>query len=249
MVKTVSQETFALMCEEGKRQYPNEACGLIVCVGKKSVAMTCPNTHEKPRDNFRIAPTDYAACAKLGKIIGVWHTHTDESPEPSEADRAMCEGTGLPWYVASVRKNAEGNFYHEGPVAIDPCGYETPYTERPYVYGIHDCYTLVCDYYRREFGILMKRDYPRIEEWWSKGYDFFTENYIIEGFVSVTGQEPQVGDVFIIQSSSQVGSHIAIYIGDDKILHHCHGRLSTRDIYGGYWEKHTINHIRHKSKC
>lgn len=244
----VSQESLTVMCDEGALQYPNEACGLIVKKGKKSLAFACKNIAESPKDRFRIDPLDYARCAKEGEVIAVWHTHTDQSPDPSPADRAMCEVSELPWYIVAVRKGDAG-FSFDGPVGIDPCGYQTPYLERPYVYGVHDCYTLVCDFYQREFGIVMRRDYPRIEEWWKKGHNFFVENFESEEFVDVTGQKHQWGDVFLIQSSASVPNHVAIYIGDDQIMHHCHGRLSTRDIYGGFWHKHTIHHLRHKSKC
>jgi cell wall-associated NlpC family hydrolase len=44
-------------------------------------------------------------------------------------------------------------------------------------------------------------------------------------------------------------NHIAVYIGNEMILHHGHGRLSRRDIYGGFWQKHTTHHLRHKTKC
>lgn len=244
----VISETFALMCEEGIRRYPNEACGLIVQIGKKSVAMPCPNTSPEPRNRFRIAAIDYAECSKQGKVIGVWHTHTDESPEPSEADRSMCEGSGVPWYIVGVCKR-DDEFDISGPVCIDPSGYQTPYVGRPYVFGIHDCHTLLCDFYAREYGIEIIRERPRIEEWWRKGYNFFAEGFEEDGFVSLIDQEPQVGDVFLLQIGSKVASHIAIYLGDDQILHHCYGRLSTRDVYGGYWAKHTVYHLRHKSKC
>lgn len=241
-------DVFELIRAEGVARYPNEACGLIVQVGKKSLGVVCENIAENPQHRFRIAAADYARCAQRGKVVGVWHTHTDECATPSEADKAMCEASGLPWYIVGIIKEG-GGFRFDGPVSIEPNGYETPYVGRPYVMGIHDCYTLVCDYYKREFGIPMKRDYPRIEDWWNKGHNFFSENFANEGFIDVTGQEPQVGDIFMMQVTSPVASHVGIYLGDDVMLHHCHGRLSTRDIYGGYWAKHTVNHLRHKLKC
>lgn len=246
--KEITTDAFSLMCEEGALRFPNEACGLIIQVGKKSIAIACPNTATEPLNRFRIAAVDYAECSKQGKVIGVWHTHTNESPEPSEADRAMCEGSGVSWYIVGIMK-VDGEFQFDGPITIDPSGYQTPYLGRPYVYGIHDCYTLACDYYIREFGIEMRRDYPRIEEWWSKGHNFFVENFANEGFVQLINQDVEVGDIFLLQISSVVPSHIAIYLGDDVILHHCSGRLSKRDVFGGYWAKHAVVHLRHESKC
>lgn len=237
------------MIEEGKRQYPNEACGLILKVGGKSRAIVCKNTSAEPSSRFRIAAEEYADACRQGEVVGVWHTHTDEDAQPSEADRAACEAGGIPWYIVGISKEGE-EFVVHGPVGIAPNGYRTPYLARPYVYGVHDCHTLLCDYYEWEYGIALKRDRPRIDEWWAKGYNFFSKPYFEEdGFVELIDQEPKEGDVFLLQMGSVVPSHIVIYLGNDMILHHCIGRLSTRDVFGGYWAKHAVHHLRHNSKC
>lgn len=243
----LSLNAIEVMRQAGAKSYPNEACGMLIDINGKSIAVVCENSAPEPYSRFRISSEEYLRCLGLGKIIGIWHTHTDEDAKPSEADRSACEGTGVPWYIIAVNKDGDSLVFSD-PESIDPNGYQTPYIGRPYVYGIHDCYTLVCDYYKREYGIEMNRDYPRIDEWWKKGYDFFTENFERENFVTVS-DEPQVGDVFLLQMGSTVASHVAIYLGDDIILHHCHGRLSRRDVYGGMWSKHTVRHLRHKSKC
>lgn len=239
-----------VMSEEGALRYPHEACGLIVSKGKRSIAIPCRNIATQPGSNFMIAPDEYIAATKRGEVIGVWHTHIEIPPQPSKADLAGCENTELPWFIMSVRKGAEG-FEFDGPICIEPTGFEIPYTERPYVSGVLDCYSLLLDFYKREYGIRL-RDYPRIETDGRMGYTFFVERYEQEGFVKLIDSEAKVGDVFLIKlnSTGESPNHIAIYIGDDKILHHYHGRLSRRDIYGGgYWQKHTTHHLRHKTLC
>lgn len=234
--------------DTGIAQYPKEACGLILNVGKKTFAVACDNVSDDPKNRFKISPTDYAKFARKGDVVAIWHTHTDEPATASLADVEMCKRTNLPWFIVAISKDADEIKVSE-PTVIYPKGEDIPYLERPYVFGIHDCYTLIIDFYKREFGIEMGNQYPRIENWWSKGYDFFSENFKEQGFVQVIDEEPQYGDIFIIQSESKVPNHVAIYIGNETILHHCHGRLSSQDIYGGYWYKHTAYHVRHKSKC
>jgi cell wall-associated NlpC family hydrolase len=46
---------------------------------------------------------------------------------------------------------------------------------------------------------------------------------------------------------SPVPNHVAIYIGDNKILHHVQGRLSSRDVYGSYYQKVTAKILRHEN--
>jgi proteasome lid subunit RPN8/RPN11 len=245
----MSNDLVSFVQEEGARQYPNEACGLVVRVGKKSVPVACKNVAENPTQHFVMDVRDYAAASDMGEIIGIWHTHIEIDPTPSDADKMGCENSELPWFIMSVYK-AEGGYNFSEMTVTEPSGFEMPYLERPYAFGVLDCWSLVRDYYRREFNIKLG-DYPRIERFWANGFDFFGENWKNEGFVQlVNDEEPRTGDLFLIQTDGSGNpNHIAIYLGDEVILHHCHGRLSRRDIYGGYWNKHTTHHLRHKSKC
>jgi cell wall-associated NlpC family hydrolase len=53
------------------------------------------------------------------------------------------------------------------------------------------------------------------------------------------------GDCFLMQVASPVPNHAAVYLGDGLILHHLQGRLSSRDVYGGYWQKVTTHVLRY----
>lgn len=235
--------------KHGASSYPSEACGVVVKRGKKSVVVPCKNVSETPRTHFVMDLNDYSAAADTGEIIGIWHTHVDLPSRPSDADRAGCENSELPWFIIGVRKGKD-DFVFEDMQTIEPNGFEMPYLERPYAFGVFDCWSLARDFYRREYGIKLG-DYPRIERFWAKGNNFFGDpiNWEREGMVRLIDQNPKEGDLFLIQSDSTGNpNHIVIYIGNDMILHHCVGRLSTRDIYGGYWQKHTVTHLRHRTK-
>ena len=51
-----------------------------------------------------------------------------------------------------------------------------------------------------------------------------------------------------MQLGADVPNHAAIYIGNGLVLHHPRDRLSCKDVYGGIWQKHTVMHLRHRSK-
>lgn len=239
----------ATMRSAGERAYPREACGLVVAAGKKSLAVECLNISPESRDRFMIDPRDYAKAADMGEIIGVWHTHPNLPPTPSPADKVGCENSGVTWYILGIHKEG-GEFVYSGPSVTEPSGFEMPLEGRPYVMGVLDCYTILQDFYKREYGLEVT-DYPRIEEDGRMGFTRFVERYADEGFVRLIDQPAQRGDVFLIQMGGHDGpSHIAVYLGDDMILHHCHDRLSRKDIYGGgYWYRHTTHHLRHKTQC
>ncbi|MCL2874783.1 MAG: C40 family peptidase [Betaproteobacteria bacterium] len=246
----MANDLLAFIQQEGARQYPSEACGLVVRVGKKSVPVACKNVAENPQAHFVMDVVDYAKVSDMGEVVGVWHTHVEIPPTPSVADKRGCENSEMPWYIVSVSKAGDGFAFSDMEI-LEPSGFELDYLERPYAFGVLDCWSLVRDYYRREYGIRLG-DYPRIERFWAKGHNFFgnPEHWKNEGFKQlIGGEEPQAGDLLFFQTSGDIPNHVAVYIYDDTILHHPHGRLSRRDIYGGYWQKHAIIHLRHEIKC
>lgn len=237
-----------VMRREGAASYPREACGVVIAVGRKYEVVTCRNVAQRD-DQFMIHHEDLHAALSRGELIAVWHTHCDLPPTPSQADLAGVEATGVSWFIMSVRKGEGGQFEFEGPTVHVPKGLQIPYTERPYVPGAFDCYSLVRDYYRNEFGVHLG-DYPRVLADGSPGEVVFAQKFAAEGFVPVDPAAPKVGDLLLIALPGQsVPTHSALYIGNDQILHHCRGRLSRREQYFGYWQRHTTHHLRHKSQC
>lgn len=249
IVAVNSKEIEAFIRNAGAASYPNEACGFIISKGKKSVAIEVKNEAANPREFFLINPEAYIEAEEQGEILAVWHTHTNGNIEPTEADLAGCEASGVTWLLLNVYKRTDC-FEYSPMVVFEPSGYEAPFVGRPYIFGTFDCWTLVVDYLERTHGIRMSNDYPRIDGFWRKdGSDFFDSCFSNEGLIEVQ-DEPKDGDVFMFQTDATgKASHVAVYVGDDKILHHVQGRLSQIDIYGGYWTKHTIRHLRHESKC
>ena len=242
----------AQMRELAEKSYPNEACGLIVSVANKASLLECQNISPEPRTQFILDPQDYAKAEDAGEVIGIWHSHVDEPGTPSEADRAGCEASELPWFITEVRK-AETGFKTEPPVLLEPVGYEAEYVGRPYVFGSFDCWSLCVDYYGREFGIkLPLLMHQRIDTWWDKGQDFFGEamkSDLDGSLVKIHDNDYREGDLILFSINAKVTNHVAIYLGDDIILHHVLNRLSRRDTYGVFWQKFKTHHLRHRSKC
>ena len=224
---------------------PRECCGLIVeCATSvapgavetaHSKYLPCRNLSTSPHEQFVLSPEDWAAAEELGEITDIVHSHPFASVEPSEADRVACEASGLPWLIVNPQTEEYTQF--------KPYGYVSELLGRPFVYGVHDCYSLVLDYYRKELGITLKH-YPRDDRfgWWKAGQDLYTERCAACGFVVV--DEPGAGDVVLMQVESPVANHLAVYLGDNLILHHLVNQLSRRDVYGGYWQKHTVKFLR-----
>lgn len=230
--------------------YPQEACGFIIGTGKKAQFMPCTNAAEQPHLHFLIHHTDYARAEDTGDILAIWHSHPTGSNEPSEADLAGCEASELPWLISGLHM-VDGALIHEGTRLVKPSGFRVDYVGRPYVFGTFDCYSLVVDYYEREYGIHLNQfPHLRINQWWRHGLDILHEPAWDElGFDKVENGEFQQGDVLCLAMDSEVANHVALYVTGDIILHHLVNRLSRRETFGPYWFSRVKLHLRHRTKC
>lgn len=217
------------------REYPKEACGLFVRVDGITHYHPCRNIAGSG-EHFILDPEDYAAADERGEITGVFHSHPDVSPEPSETDIQCAQGSGLPWYILSVPQLQWGY--------TEPKGFTSDLIGRLFVYGTTDCYTLIRDYFRLERNLIMN-NYDSNDDWWRKGENYYTENFQYEGFKEIPLSEVQEGDVLLMKVLSPVSNHAALYLGYNTILHHLYGRLSCREPYGEFWRKVTTHALRY----
>lgn len=232
--------------------YPKEVCGLVIKSGKKTRYIPCTNESDSV-DNFKISAMEYSLAEDQGEIVQIVHSHPDYPSSPSEADLVSCEESNIPWLIVSVR---EGKYADE--TLVKPTGYIAPLIGRMFYHGVLDCYTIIEDFYARELGI--KLPHPdRDDDWWHKGLDLYMANYSDAGFEVVKAGSLQYGDVILMQIRSPVANHGAVYIGENEIkespglhrvpnamLHHLHGRLSERAVYGGHYLDSTRAILRHK---
>ena len=56
------------------------------------------------------------------------------------------------------------------------------------------------------------------------------------------------GDLVLMALENSKLNHCGVYLGDQMLLHHIRGRLSSRDVYGGYYLKSTGRALRHSSR-
>lgn len=215
--------------------------------------MPCRNLAQDT-GQFRMSAEDWAAAEDAGRVLAVVHSHPDAPAMPSEADRAACEATGVPWVIVSVR---DGDITDVRQFA--PTGWKAPLLGRQFFHGILDCYTLIRDWYAREACIELP-DFEREDDWWKKGQDLYMQGFAKAGFGYIPDGAPlQAGDVVLMVVGASVANHAGIYLDKrplaeapdlhpvpNAMLHHLYGRLSERVVYGGYWQEVTRAVVRHK---
>lgn len=255
--KTISKKILNDMAAAAIRNYPREACGVLVETHKGKYAFVeCKNDAPDPtpiqgdEKFFIMNAQDLVKAYEVGEVVAVWHSHIDRDTTPSDADKAGCQSSEVPWFITSITKNAETDkFVISEPHVFTAEGFEMPYLGRVYVFGVFDCWMLCRDYLLREFGVkLDPLPELHVPNWWDEDVDILGDNYEAQGLVRLEpGTPAEKGDIFFMQFCGFHPNHCAIYIGDDMILHHQQDRLSSRAVYGGQYQKHTTHHLRHKS--
>lgn len=219
-------------------EYPNEACGLIVETGTGQRFIPCRNIAENPAETFTLSPDDYLAATEVGEVIMVIHSHPDVVQlVPSEMDRIQCDHSGVEWGIMSW---PDGDF-----CTLSPRG-DRELAGRRWVLGHADCWSLIIDYYRMEYGIALK-DYSVDREWWGDGKEnLYDDNWQAEGFVEIDASSMQAGDMIMMRVQAPVTNHAAIYLGENIMVHHMFGNLSARVPYGKYYRDRTVRVVRRK---
>jgi proteasome lid subunit RPN8/RPN11 len=230
----MDESTLQAIRDHAQAEYPRESCGVVVVRRGRERYYPCRNI-ALADDHFSIHPEDYAGAEDEGEITCIVHSHPNVAPLPSAADLVGCEASGLPWLIVNWPTGA----IHE----FAPSGYVAPLVGRVYSYTVLDCYTLIQDYYQRTLGITLK-DFPHPERFWETGGSMYLQHYEEAGFVQV--DQIALHDVLLMQIGASTPNHGAVYVGDGKIMQHLEHRLSSVDVWGGFWEKCTVKIIRHK---
>lgn len=225
--------------EHLKADCSKESCGLVVIIKGRERYWPCKNL-SADKEQFVLDPLDWAAAEDAGEIMAVVHSHPFSSVQPSQADLISCEKSQLPWHIYAPHADQ----WHE----FKPSGYKAPLIGRKWVWAISDCWTLVRDWYQEEWQLELP-DWERPVSFAEfEAAPMFDGCWESAGFVEVELKDMQPGDALLMALENSKLNHCAIYLGDQLILHHVRGRLSSRDLYGGYYLKSTGRVLRHGSR-
>lgn len=120
---------------------------------------------------------------------------------------------------------------------------------RPFELGKFDCFTMVRDFYKQNYDIEIK-NYARPKDWDADKIDIIGTVYEREGFEKVEGwtlKNLNPGDLLCMAIGSSKANHMAIYVGENKIVHHKVNSFSTDETLRDFWRKSICYVLRHKT--
>lgn len=254
----INQKLLAEIRAHAEKEYPAEACGVLISTDAGRVYVPCGNKAKTARENFQIDEHDLVAAEDRGEVLAIIHSHPDKAPAPSMADRVSCELHEVPWGIVG---------WPGGEIEwFKPSGFLAPLLGRDFSHGLLDCWAACRDWYAREAGLNLP-NFERQDLWWEDetGPSLYEENFKATGFYQV--ESAQRGDMLVLQIPTPGRScfhpnHAAIYLGDEPTLisepspklggfgpfiyHHMPGRLANREIFGWSQANRVKLILRHK---
>lgn len=213
------------------KQFPDEA----IVVKTHNGLNFLKNVSPCPTIQFKISDEDAMRMYEEG-IEWVIHSHTKPLSQsinydirtPSKQDMEQQSIMNVPWGIIGTEGECTTEVLWFGDSIEKP-----PLLGRLFIHGVQDCYSIIRDWYWFERNIWLN-DYPRGVGWWEgdNPEHMYEDNFGKEGFVEVEhGKGVEVGDVLLMSILCKTLNHAAVYVGDNKIIHHVMGKLSTEDSY------------------
>lgn len=222
-----------------KQCEPQESCGFVVSeyMYGQLIYFPCENIASDPINYFEISPDDLIRAEELGHIVALVHSHPDSETEK-----------GLPYLSTADREcqlRTQLNFWLVVADELKIFRQIQPLIGRQFENNKQDCRSIILDCYMLA-GIELP-DNSTYEFEWFEHSNLYEEGLARCGFEKIPfDEDPKIGDVVLFQVGSKVGNHAGVYLGNQMMIHHSEGRLSSRVPYSGYWLKFTHSIWRHK---
>jgi proteasome lid subunit RPN8/RPN11 len=198
--------------------YPLEACGIVV----GGEYRRCENIHPEPTKAFRINPELTGPLMAAGQLQAIVHSHPDGPNYPSQPDLEGQINSEIPWGICPVIGDTEKPLYACDVLWWGDTLPPVPLERRKFIWGIFHCYQLYRDWWRQERGMLPPI-WPVGDSFIHDGFncwDTFREDCGLTDMGKIDISNLQIGDMLLGKVRGSFPNHCAVFVGDDKMLHH-----------------------------
>ena len=241
----LSEEFKQFIRQNAKNCYPNECCGFIL----DNNIVSCKNISSEPLISFIIDPDEVDKYG-INNIKSFYHSH-QKFDQFSALDIAFSEKLNK----KSILYICDLDIFKE----YEPQGITLPYINRPFFIGQFDCFTLTKEYMLRELNIKIEdkewfnnhEEIKNYKKWGNSEYEkhqnntIFLDFFVSQGFIEV--KDLKKHDIILTKLPGvKFTSHICIYLGENKILHHF-SDFSGIMPYSNALKRLTTHILRHSS--
>ncbi len=219
---------------------PNECCGLLIESNQEINIINCENQAEDKLNNFVLSPLSYLNSSKTGKIVAFYHSHClDEHPNDFTLfDKLNSLNHHLPLILYYLPKNEFKVFDGNKDDKF------LKYIGIPFQYNTNDCLNLIEQFYKNELNIILPKIF-RDKDWFEKNPKTVDDNMKKFDF-TIVEDDLKYGDIILMKKlGSNDISHLAIYIGQNQMLHQKYESYSLVELYDQSHKNFTVGKIRH----
>ncbi len=233
-MKTSLKKQLVELTEKSPNQ---EICGLIYTNFDTVNYYSCENISKYPETNFEISSDDFIKVENIGDIVGVFHSHINETSEFSDQDIENSNAISIPYFCYS---DFDKKFREYRPKEYKP-----KLIGRHFIRGQTDCFSLIRDYYWNNFEYLFD-DFDRDEDFDNSNSSIIMDVYESQGFFIPENQvDIKEHDLIVSKSiKSAHPTHLEVFVGNSKTLQHLINRLSCKDYLREGLLKKTMKVLR-----
>lgn len=218
-ISNLNKDAVQAAMSHAKAEFPDEACGAII----KGKYLPFENTVEDKANAFEISADAWFVHYTAGDVDCLVHSHNDFN-KASVLDQVQQKELDIPSLIINLRQKSVIDCIVFG------CEEIAPLFGRPFFYGAFDCISLVNDFVRQEFDIVLPN--PAHDwEFWLHGEspleDFLAQDNN-KTVYEIPVTEARRGDIlFYNMYGTRYYNHMAaVYEDNMTILHHLDGHIS-----------------------